>query len=83
MTGITQFPLLAMKNKNIVKQSQKAGCFHCLNIFDTTEIKSYTDNNQTVICPKCGIDSVVGDMCGFELNEQILKNAHQFWYVKR
>lgn len=82
MTGITQFPILAMKNKNIIQQSKKAGCFHCFKIFETNEINAYTDNGQTVLCPKCGIDSVVGDMCGFELNEQILELAHKFWYRK-
>jgi hypothetical protein len=35
-----------------------------------------------VICPLCGVDSVVGDMCGFELNEDILKKAYKTWYMK-
>jgi hypothetical protein len=82
MTGVSQFPLLAMKNRKIIEQSTKAGCFHCLEIFDVNEINSYTDNNDTVICPKCGIDSVVGNNCGFDLNNQILKTAKKFWYEK-
>jgi Zn finger protein HypA/HybF involved in hydrogenase expression len=83
MTGITQFPILAIKNRQIVEQSTKVGCFHCLQIFDAKEISCYTDNDKTVICPKCGVDSVVGDACGFKLTEQILKTAKQFWYEKR
>ena len=83
MTGITQFPTLAIKNRQLVEQSTNAGCFHCLKIFNVSEIKDYTDNDKTVICPLCGVDSVVGDMCGFELSEDILKKAHQFWYSKR
>ena len=82
LTGITQFPTLALKNRQLVEQSTKAGCFHCLKIFNVSEIKDYTDNEKTIICPSCGIDSVVGDMCGFELSEDILKKARQFWYGK-
>jgi hypothetical protein len=83
MIGITQFPTLAMNNRKLVEQSVKAGCFHCLKIFNVSEIKNYTDNEKTIICPLCGIDSIVGDMCGFELSEEILQKAHQFWYKKR
>jgi hypothetical protein len=83
MTGIAQFPILSMKNRKLVEQSTSAGCFHCMKIFDVKEIKEYTDQDKTVICPLCGVDSVVGNMCGFELTEDILKKAHHFWYVKR
>lgn len=83
MIGIMQFPTLAINNRQLVEQSTKAGCFHCLKIFDVSEIKSYTDNEKTMICPLCGIDSIVGNMCGFELSEEILQKAHQFWYKKR
>lgn len=80
---IYQFPQLAMKNRQIIQQSVNAGCFKCLKIFPVSEIKQYTDNDQTVICPYCDVDSVVGDMCGFKLSESILKTAHDFWYVKK
>lgn len=80
---IYQFPQLAMKNRQIVQQSTNAGCFKCLKIFSTKEINQYTDGEQTVLCPYCQTDSVVGDMCGFKLTEDILKTAHDFWYVKK
>lgn len=80
MTGVTQFPQLAIKNKNIVSQSTKAGCYHCCKIFDVKEIQNYTDNGQTVICPLCAVDAVIGDMCGVVLNEEILNKAKKFWF---
>lgn len=83
IVGISQFATLAINNRRLVEQSDKAGCFHCLKIFSISEIKNYTDNEKTIICPLCGVDSVVGDKCGFELSEEILKNANQFWYKKR
>jgi len=30
----------------------------------------------TVLCPKCGIDAVVPDSCGFEVTSEILKQWH-------
>jgi hypothetical protein len=83
MVGIAQFPHFAMKNRQLVEQSTNAGCFHCLKIFSKSDIKDYTDDGKTVICPLCGVDSVVGDMCGFPLSEEVLKQAHAFWYAKR
>jgi len=82
MININQFALLAMKNKNSINFGQNAGCFHCMNIFPITEIKEYTDNGQTVVCPKCNVDSVVGDSCGFVLTTEELKKANAFWYKK-
>lgn len=72
-----------MKNRRLVEQSTKAGCYCCLKIFDVSEIKNYTDEDQTVICPYCEVDAVVGNMCGFALDEAILKKAQQYWFTKR
>ena len=80
MTGINEFPLLAMHNRKLVEQSKNAGCFNCLKIFDVKEIKNYTDAEKTVICPFCEIDSVIGDMCGIPLSEETLKRANLFWF---
>ena len=79
---IQNFPTLAMKNKSSLTLSDQAGCFHCCKIFKTENIKHWTDNEKTAICPECSIDSVVGNNCGFILNEDILKKANQMWYKK-
>ena len=80
---IAQFPSLAMKNRQLVEQSTNAGCYCCLKIFDSKEIKEYTDEGQTAVCPYCEVDAVVGDMCGFVLNEEILKKAQKYWFAKK
>lgn len=82
MTSVYQFPHFAMKNRQMVFLGTTAGCFSCLKIFNVKEITEFTDNNQTVLCPACKTDSVIGDTCGFTLNEEILKKANQFWYKK-
>lgn len=80
MLGINQFPQFSLKNRTLVEQSTSAGCFHCCKIFPITEITKYTDQGKTCLCPFCEIDSVVGDRCGFVLDEETLKKAHQYWF---
>ena len=74
---IAQFPSLAFKNKTLLSLSKKVGCYHCCKIYEPTEIKEFTDKGQTALCPHCQIDSVVTDCCGFNLTEEILKEAHK------
>ena len=35
---------------------------------------------KTAICPECDHDSVLGDVCGMELNEELLKKLKASWY---
>jgi hypothetical protein len=76
---IQEAPRLSMKNKASIASSKKAGCYHCLNIFDAVEIKTYTDKNQTAICPKCGIDSILGD-ADIKISAQLLKEIKSYWF---
>ena len=79
MIGVAQFPRLAMNNRPAVERSAAAGCFHCCRLFEVAEIKNYTDNGRTCLCPHCGVDSVVG--CP-GIDEETLRRAHRFWYKK-
>lgn len=49
----------SFKNKNTLLASQKAGCYYCMNTFDTKDIKEWVDNGETAVCPHCNVDSVV------------------------
>ena len=80
--GIAQLPNLAFKNRRLVEQSQIAGCFHCGKTFSPQDVKQYTDNEQTSICPLCGVDAVLGDMAGFAITEQSLQHAKYYWFKK-
>lgn len=80
MTGINDLPKLALKNRQAINQSKNAGCFHCLKLFPIEEIKLYTDNDQTAICPYCNTDCVIGDYCGWQITNESLKIANKFWY---
>ena len=47
------------KNKKQVLASQEVGCFYCQERFTPKNIKEWTDDGETPICPHCMVDSVV------------------------
>lgn len=81
--SVAQLPTVTMKNRDLVESSTQAGCMYCGKIFSISEIKSYTDNQKTCLCPHCNVDAVIGDKSGYELTEKSLHDAHKFWFVKK
>lgn len=50
---------LSFRNREKVKQSEYCSCFYCLSVFKSSEVIEWVDNEDTALCPKCGIDSVI------------------------
>ena len=78
-------------NRVAISQSSLCACFYCLKTFPGEAIQTWWDQPQdavngeealgmTAVCPFCGIDSVLGDQCGYELSEEFLKKMEQFWF---
>jgi hypothetical protein len=68
-----------------VEGSTLCGCFHCGAKFRPTEIVEWVDANregegQTALCPKCGIDSVIGDRSGFQIADGRLSAMKAHWF---
>ena len=61
-----------------LEHAEKCGCFYCLKTFPVTEIEEWIDNDQTALCPKCGIDSVIP--FGQDGDHELLKRMQQFWF---
>lgn len=68
------------KNKAELEESTQCGCFYCLAIFDPLEIEEWIDNEKTAFCPKCHIDSVIGDKSGFPIIIEFLEKMHKYWF---
>lgn len=49
----------SLYNKEALEKTNLCGCFYCCETYKTNEIKEWTDNGNTAICPKCGIDSII------------------------
>jgi len=73
-------------HKNELETKQKCGCFYCLAIFDSSEIIEWIehpnpcDYKGTALCPKCGIDSVIGESSGYPITPEFLKAMNDKWF---
>ena len=68
-------------NKNALQNSKICGCFYCLAIFEPKEIKDWIlEGGGTAKCPRCGIDSVIGDSSGYPITVEFLKKMHEHWF---
>ena len=71
-----------------LKQSELCGCFYCLAIFPPTSIRDWIDDRNvpegrvgtTALCPKCGIDSVIGSASGYPITQQFLGAMNARWF---
>ena len=43
--------------------SGMAGCFHCLSLFDVSDIRKWDDAYETALCPLCTMDTVMSKEC--------------------
>jgi hypothetical protein len=49
-------------------------------IFLPTEIQEWIDQEQTALCPKCEIDSVIGSASEFPITKDFLERMHAHWF---
>lgn len=70
----------SFKNKSLIEIADNCGCYHCCELFKSTEVKNYTDDGKTALCPKCNIDAVLGDKNGFDINKEFLIKAKKYWF---
>lgn len=69
------------KHKAEVQSSRVCGCFYCLKTFPPSDIKEWIDRGETALCPKCGIDSVIGSGSGFPITDpKFLRRMHDRWF---
>lgn len=72
-------------HKNEILQSAECGCFHCATIFQADEVQPWVDEahpkGATALCPKCGIDAVIGSASGFPISDPIfLSEMREYWF---
>ena len=56
------------------------GCFFCLRIYNPKEINEWIDSGTTAICPKCDMDSVIGESSGFPITKEFLSAMYKKWF---
>lgn len=60
--------------------SDWCGCFYCKAVYSPDEITEWTDDDQTALCAKCGIDSVIGSQSGFPITSEFLAAMKRYWF---
>ena len=72
----------SFKNKKELLDSKICGCFYCEKTFSKKEIIEWiveTDNNETAMCPNCGIDSVLSEK--YPISDKIfLSEMNKIWF---
>jgi hypothetical protein len=68
-------------NKELLIKHKKCGCFYCLSIFKPSDIKEWVDEEQTAICPKCGIDSILPDNDGMTSIDFLIE-MNAYWFPR-
>jgi hypothetical protein len=71
-------------NRRQIGDSDSCGCFYCLAIFPPSEIRDWVDEragfDTTPLCPRCGIDSVLGSAAGFPITPEFLEKMKKHWF---
>ena len=70
----------SLENWESVKKSKMCGCYYCCSIFPSSEITDDwipDSHGRTVLCPKCHIDSVIGDASGIPIRKDVLEELYQ------
>ena len=71
----------SLNNRPTLEKDSKCGCFHCLQIFNPSEILDWEpDNCGTAVCPHCGIDSVIGESSGYPITREFLEEMNKYWF---
>ena len=67
-------------NRDDLYRSIICGCYHCVTIFFSSEIREWKDNNQTGICPFCKEDSLLDKSSEYPLGKDFLLAMKKYWY---
>lgn len=80
MLDIRHAAKFAMHNKKELEKSAMCGCFHCLALFDPKEIKEWTDDGNTAVCPFCFIDAILPESSDIYLDKDVLHRLNTYWF---
>ena len=70
----------SINHRTEIEASAVCGCFYCKSTFSPREIDDWIDDEQTAICPHCGIDSVIGDKSGFPITRKFLTEMNRRFF---
>lgn len=83
-SDITRAHKHSIRNRSEVLNSVLCGCFYCCRVFHSSEITEWIEEpksaDQTVACPKCKIDSIIGSKSGYPITQEFLAAMKRHWF---
>ena len=68
-------------NKARLADANHCGCFSCLSHFAVAKVEYWDDeDDQTAVCPHCGIDSVIGEYEDQRVPDDLLKAMNEEYF---
>ena len=77
---VTEAYLHASDHRREIEAGRLAGCFSCLEIFPAGQVADWIDGGRTAVCPRCGVDAVLGDRFGGLLKRPFLEKMRARWF---
>jgi len=66
------------ENRELLAKVKRAGCFSCRSLIRVRDIRDWTDNGRTALCPRCEIDAIIPSGQGFKINKKLLGILHKY-----
>lgn len=70
----------ASRHRPEIEMSAQCACFFCFRTFPSTDIRAWIDAKQTALCPRCGVDSVIGSASNHRLDDAFLRGMHEHFF---
>ena len=68
-------------NKEEILASENCICGFCCEKFSPNDIFKWADKDEdTAVCPDCGVDAVIGDKSGVETTSDFLYCFYEYWF---
>jgi hypothetical protein len=61
-------------NRAEIERSETCGCVHCEQLYRPAEVTGWVEDD-TAVCPRCGVSAVVGSAAGLALTRELLRRA--------
>ena len=77
--NLTALHKKSSRHRSSLSKSKVCGCFYCRKEFPFQQIVEWIDDNETALCPYCGIDAVLG----FDFpaaGQELLHAMHDYWF---
>ncbi|MEC7525584.1 MAG: cytoplasmic protein [Myxococcota bacterium] len=67
-------------HREVLRRSAACGCFSCAQIYSFDAIEEWI-GSDTALCPKCGIDAVIGSASGYPIETDFLRRMRDHFFL--